>query len=404
MEEKDFRAPVRGSGAAAPLVRSREQAAAKAAQPPVQPSSRPKDSLDKYMEKNLDFDGLAEDIKTMITNRVQESVPDDRRIMLDLVAQVGELTEEVRQLRKQLDSKPYAVFTCPNGQLKDMTSELAEIKELLADSDSQRHDISSLMLEPIITPPPASSIPHTPPVTPQPQTAPIVTPPPVAPAPPGPEQAAPVQPQQPAPEVVQPTPAPAAAQKKGKEKKKKNFLSVFGNILFYTVVIGIVVGAFLVKSGSGGQPTMIAGYSAFTVLTSSMEDTYPKGSLIITRSVDADELEVGDDITYMISESSSVTHRIIGITENYLNTGERAFETQGTMNEKPDKDPVAAANVVGKVIFCSEGLGQAATFVSANWPILLFGMAVLGGLYAFLRWNFRREEEPAGRHSQKRRH
>ena len=94
----------------------------------------------------------------------------------------------------------------------------------------------------------------------------------------------------------------------------------------------------------------------------------------------------------MVSETSSITHRIIGITENYLNTGQRAFETQGVMNETPDKDPVVAANVVGQVIFCSKPLGEAATFVSNNWPILLFFIVVLSGLMAFLRWNFRRDE------------
>ena len=177
------------------------------------------------------------------------------------------------------------------------------------------------------------------------------------------------------------------------EKNKKNTaLNVISNILFYLVIIGIVLGAFLVKSSSGGRPTMIAGFSAFRVLSSSMEDVYPKGSLIISKSVDPNELVVGDDITFMVSETSSVTHRIISITQNYLGTGKPGFETQGTMNEKPDKDMVAAANVVGKVVFSSKALGNLANFTKNNWPLMIFAAAVIIALVTFLKWNARRED------------
>lgn len=177
------------------------------------------------------------------------------------------------------------------------------------------------------------------------------------------------------------------------KKPKNKALNIISNILFYVVIIAVVVGALLVKSSSGGRPTVIAGFSAFRVLTSSMEDVYPKGSLIVSRAVDPYELKVGDDITFMVSETSSVTHRIISITENYLDTGARGFETQGVMNEKPDKDMVAAANIVGKVIFCSKLLGELAVFTKNNWPILVFVLVVIVALITFLKWNARREED-----------
>ena len=46
-----------------------------------------------------------------------------------------------------------------------------------------------------------------------------------------------------------------------------------------------------------------------------------------------------------------IRDRIVGIIENYENTGQRAFTTQGIMNAQPDKQPVPAVNVVGKVVF-----------------------------------------------------
>lgn len=146
------------------------------------------------------------------------------------------------------------------------------------------------------------------------------------------------------------------------------------------------------RSTSKGEPFMIAGISAANVLTSSMEDVYPRGSLIITKQIDAKELKIGDDITFMVSEDSSITHRIIGITENYQGTGQRAFETKGTKNPNPDKEMVAAANVVGKVIFHSKVLGDFANFVKANWPILIFALIVLIGLISFLKWNAKKSD------------
>lgn len=379
MEEKDYNPITMGDEQAAP-------AGGKEKAPPSAPAATgSKDGVAEYIDKKVDLEGLAGDIKALVMERIQKSIPDDRRIMLDLVSQVGELTDEVRQLRKEVESNSYSVFNCPNKQIEDVTAGLAEIRQLLEREPAHR-ELNAATVESVITlPPPASQSDS---VTSADSPPPAVITPPVS------EESG-------ADGDVQQTSGTAetdiapdtdAYDASGQGRGRKKLLSFLGNLLFYAVIIGLVIGAFLVRSGSGGQPTMIAGYSAFTVLTSSMEDVYPKGSLIITRSVDANELEIGDDITYMVSETSSITHRIIGITENYLNTGQRAFETQGVMNETPDKDPVVAANVVGQVIFCSKPLGEAATFVSNNWPILLFFIVVLSGLMAFLRWNFRRDE------------
>lgn len=174
-------------------------------------------------------------------------------------------------------------------------------------------------------------------------------------------------------------------------------VSILGNILFYVVIVGILAGAFLLRSASSGRPFMFAGYSAATVLTSSMEDVYPKGSLIVTKSVDANTLEIGDDITYMVNENSTFTHRIVGITEDFQGTGKRGFETKGTMNATADREKVAAANVVGKVVFSSVALGSIANFVKGNWPLLLFITVVLMVLVWVLKRVFR-EEPPEQKH------
>lgn len=182
-------------------------------------------------------------------------------------------------------------------------------------------------------------------------------------------------------------------------KKKKRSFSWIGEVLFYLVLVAIVAGAFLLRSNGEGRPTSIAGFSAFTVLTGSMESEIPQGSLVVVKNVEPNTLVIGDDITYMVSETSTITHRIIGITENYLDTGQRGFETKGIMNEKPDKEMVAAVNVVGKVVYHSKVLGRMATFASEHWPIIIFVIVVVVALFYVLKWILTKEEKPANKKS-----
>jgi len=139
------------------------------------------------------------------------------------------------------------------------------------------------------------------------------------------------------------------------------------DLLFYIALAALVLTVFLVRAAGGGAPVTFAGFSAMRVLTASMQDEIPQGSLIITRHVDPKTLEVGDDVTYMAGEGTTVTHRIIAIAENYQGTGQRAFTTQGIMNREPDELRVPAANVVGKVIFHNLFLGDVLAFVQVNW-------------------------------------
>lgn len=159
-------------------------------------------------------------------------------------------------------------------------------------------------------------------------------------------------------------------------KKQNRLKTIVSDLIFYGILISMVVAVVAVTGGNGKGPRVFGGYSAFVVLTGSMEEVIPKGSLVITKSVDPSELQVGDDITYMVSETTTVTHRIIEIEEAYLNTGERAFRTQGVMNAEADVNPVAAVNVVGKVIWHNKPLGTVISYGQENWPLLIFFLVV----------------------------
>lgn len=165
---------------------------------------------------------------------------------------------------------------------------------------------------------------------------------------------------------------------------KKQVKERIKDILFYIVLISILILMFSLKSIRSGAPVSVFGVSLHTVLTSSMEDEIPKGSFVVTYHVDPGTLNIGDDITFMRDEDTSVTHRIIGITENYANTGQRGFETQGVNNSQPDKDIVAAVNVVGKVVYHNYIIGIVIQFINQYWyfviPLFVLGYALIKSL------------------------
>jgi signal peptidase len=162
-----------------------------------------------------------------------------------------------------------------------------------------------------------------------------------------------------------------------------------GNAIFYLLLILVVIGTLLLRK--------VGGYSFYTVLTPSMQSEIPQGSLVIDKKINPNEIRVGDDVTYLREDNSTVTHRVIAIAENYDNSGERGFQTQGIENELPDQLIVYAANVVGVVKVKIPYIGSALYWVAQHLFITLavFGVVVL--LYVSLKTFFgeRKKEKDA---------
>lgn len=104
------------------------------------------------------------------------------------------------------------------------------------------------------------------------------------------------------------------------------------------------------------------------VYTGSMEPAIPVGGLVVIKPVDPGTLKTGDIICFKFSEDTSVTHRIVNIT----NVG---FVTKGDANEVPDQWTVKEENVVGKVILTIPFVGYLGFFVRT--PIGLIVLIVL---------------------------
>jgi len=136
--------------------------------------------------------------------------------------------------------------------------------------------------------------------------------------------------------------------------------SFISNVIFYVVMLLLVLTAFMVAQN--GKIPFADNYQIYSVMSSSMESVYPKGSFVIVAKIDPDELVIGNDITFN-QGTDTITHRIVDIHENYLGSGYRAMTTKGVDNPSADRGYVLAQDIVGKVIFFLPGIG------AFLWPL-----------------------------------
>lgn len=147
-----------------------------------------------------------------------------------------------------------------------------------------------------------------------------------------------------------------------------------------TVLVALIVILAIALVG-----VRIIGIKTYAVVSGSMEPAYPTGSLLYVKSADAQDLKVGDAITFMLDEDTVATHRIIEILPDEEDESVIRFRTQGDANDTADGTPVHCKNIIGKPLFAIPYLGYFAHFVQ-NPPglYLAIGFAVILVIPVFL--------------------
>ncbi len=149
-------------------------------------------------------------------------------------------------------------------------------------------------------------------------------------------------------------------------------LGLSAGLLAFLLLVGALVVAIPALSGA----------TPMTILTSSMQPTYPPGTLIIVRPVETDDIRIGDAITYQLESGKPevVTHRVISIAAGDVG---KTFVTQGDNNAVADAKPVLPVQIRGEVWYSVPYIGFANTLVNGEarvWivpglAVLLFGYA-----------------------------
>ncbi len=137
------------------------------------------------------------------------------------------------------------------------------------------------------------------------------------------------------------------------EKLRENkVLGIIGTILYYFLVVLIfaVLVVVILQRVSNNNLT-IGGIRIFNVVTESMVPKYEVGDVLIAKTVDADSLQVGDDVAYRgevgTFNGKIVTHQII---EKKTEDGQIKFVTKGIANEESDPQ-ISSNQVYGKIIY-----------------------------------------------------
>lgn len=114
------------------------------------------------------------------------------------------------------------------------------------------------------------------------------------------------------------------------------------------------------------------GMTPLAVLSGSMEPTYHVGSLIYVKDADPSSVQVGDPITFKISDDTMVTHRVVAIDQEA-----QTFQTKGDANDNVDGGAVAYENLVGKPVFTIPMMGYLAVYANTTAGMIIMVTIIL---------------------------
>ncbi|MBQ2960409.1 MAG: signal peptidase I [Oscillospiraceae bacterium] len=129
--------------------------------------------------------------------------------------------------------------------------------------------------------------------------------------------------------------------------------------IFTTLVVVLVVTLAILMGG-----VRILGLQVFTVLSGSMEPVYHTGSLIYVKDIeDTRNIPDGTVITYMVSDDTIVTHRVVTAVPDEEDPSVVRYRTKGDANDIEDGTMVHYKNIIGTPIFSIPKLGYVANFI-----------------------------------------
>jgi signal peptidase len=144
----------------------------------------------------------------------------------------------------------------------------------------------------------------------------------------------------------------------------------------FAALLALVAAGLVSKAVMGSGQPVVFGWSCASVLTGSMEPGISPGDLVVSRALGS--YSEGDVVTYLTETGSSVTHRVVAVSDEGLLT------TRGDANNADDSLPVDPANVVGAVVLVVPGAGTALGWLAT--PAGAASAAALVAALLFLWW------------------
>ena len=167
------------------------------------------------------------------------------------------------------------------------------------------------------------------------------------------------------------------------EKKVKN--KILSRLSFLVTalifVLALTVTIISLTARAQNRQAEFFGYSFAVVVTDSMAPQIRAGDLIIVKSCEITDMEVGQNAVFVglansEFEGKNIVHRVVGIHDLFAESGEKTgicLETKGINNPFNDEDYVEASNFIGREIFHSTFLGTIMVFLKnpLNWLFVI---------------------------------
>lgn len=129
-------------------------------------------------------------------------------------------------------------------------------------------------------------------------------------------------------------------------KKVRNVLSVS------VLVILVLFVLFVTFQRISGKPPSIFGYQIYRVSSASMEPDLLVGDVILSKQVMANDLQIGDVVTYVGTEGQLkgkvITHAVV--KKPYIKNDVYYIETQGVANGTLPDPPFSEEHLLGKMV------------------------------------------------------
>ena len=163
-------------------------------------------------------------------------------------------------------------------------------------------------------------------------------------------------------------------------KKKENIFKFTISVLSYALFIWLLLigGTLLlyvadikIRAAKGDYSAPV--FNAYVVLSGSMLPHIEIKDIVVTKKIPAEELEVGDIITFIAPDSRyggiSITHRIL---DKYYDEslGSYTYRTKGDANNTADSALVPNENILGKVILKIPKLGYLQDLLSSKGGLI----------------------------------
>jgi len=163
--------------------------------------------------------------------------------------------------------------------------------------------------------------------------------------------------------------------KKIKQKIENNIIFKIVKVLMYIAVVLLLI-VILVQRVTKNNFS-VGGVRIFMIVSESMKGEYEIGDILISKSVPADKINVGDNVTYLGEvgnfDGLIITHKVINKQER---DGSIIFTTKGIANSAADPE-IEYDQIYGKVIYRTHILSFLGKLMSKQWSYYVL-FAVVG--------------------------